>query len=185
MDLPPAMCAEGLVVQRRLRKLREQRPTGQSNAFRVVPTGHDYSMSTGVAARGPLGGSENEQGGDFRADCAAHLAAHGLRGLDIEISSDVRTHGRPVLIRAEVDEDVDDLEVVFDDGRRVLLQLKKSLELTISAGKPFRKVIDQWVQQVASNPDEETPMVAVAADDIRHLADALDRMRQIPLSAAR
>ncbi|MDG6100511.1 hypothetical protein Daura_03835 [Dactylosporangium aurantiacum] len=137
-------------------------------------------MSTRVAARGPLGGSENEQGGDFRADYAAHLAAHGLRGLDVEISGDERTRGRPYLIRAEVDEDVDDLEVVFDGGRRVLLQLKKSLDLAISVDKPFRKVIDQWVQQVVSNPDDDTPLVVVAASgsaEIQHLADALDRRR--------
>ncbi|GAA1036311.1 hypothetical protein GCM10009557_46660 [Virgisporangium ochraceum] len=146
----------------------------------VVLPRHDGWMSTGVAARGPLGGSENEQGGDFRADYAAHLAAHGLRGLDVEISGDERTRGRPYVIRAEVDEDVDDLEVVFDGGRRVLLQVKKSLDLTTSVGKPFRKVIDQWVQQVASDPAGDTPLVAVAASgspEIQHLADALDRRR--------
>ncbi|WP_433288383.1 NACHT domain-containing protein [Micromonospora sp. CA-244673] len=137
-------------------------------------------MPTGVAGRGPRGGAENELGGDFRADYAAYIAAHGLRGIGIEISGDERTHGTPSLIRAEVDEAVDDLEVTFTDGRRVLLQLKKSLKLTTADGSPFRKVIDQWVEQITADPEGCTPMVAIAAaaaGEIEHLADALDRRR--------
>jgi hypothetical protein len=141
---------------------------------------HHCPMPTGVAGRGPRGGAENELGGDFRADYAAYVAAHGLRGMRIEVSDDGHTHGTPCLIRAEVDEAVDDLEVTFTDGRRVLLQLKKSLTLSTAAGSPFGKVIGQWVEQVTADPDGRTPMVALAAtaeDEIEHLADALDRRR--------
>ncbi|MER6590017.1 NACHT domain-containing protein [Micromonospora chalcea] len=141
---------------------------------------HHCAMPTGVAGRGPRGGAENELGGDFRADYAAYVAAHGLRGMSIKVSGDERTHGLPCVIRAEVDEAVDDLEVTFTDGRRVLLQLKKSLKLTTANGSPLRKVIDQWVEQVTADPGGRTPLVALAAtadDEIEHLAGALDRRR--------
>ncbi|MFG1898472.1 NACHT domain-containing protein [Micromonospora zamorensis] len=100
--------------------------------------------------------------------------------MKIEISGDDRTHGVPCLIRAEVDEAVDDLEVTFTDGRRVLIQLKKSLKLTTAEESPFRKVIDQWVEQVAVDPSGCVPIVALSATatvEIEHLAEALDRRR--------
>ncbi|MDP9850280.1 NACHT domain-containing protein [Streptosporangium lutulentum] len=119
-------------------------------------------------------------GAELRADLAAFVASFGLRGIEVRLGDDERARGIPVVVRCEVDEAVDDLEVRFVGGHRVLVQVKRHLDFDLRPGYPLTKVIDQWVDQCSTSATDKTPLVAVvqsASTSVRHLADALDRRR--------
>lgn len=138
-------------------------------------------MSPSATAQpGPLGGADNELGGELRARLAAYVATFGLRGMEVRLGGDERAWGVPSVVRCEVDEAVDDLEVQFVDGRRVLVQVKRHLDFDLRAGRPLAKVVDQWVDQCSALATDAVPLVAVAGSASRRvhdLAEALDRRR--------
>ncbi len=133
-----------------------------------------------VAAAGPLGGSANEHGSEFRAGVAAWLMAHAatsrpVPGLDLASSDSV-----PLSVRVETDDMVDDLEVVFTAGNRALLQCKAGLNLETKASSAFGKAVAQWSAQVESGIADGERLVTATCDPsrpIRALATALDRRR--------
>ncbi|MEU7986659.1 hypothetical protein AB0B56_17485 [Streptosporangium canum] len=125
-------------------------------------------------------------GAELRADLAAFVASYGLRGMEVRLGCDERAWGIPVVVRCEVDEAVDDLEIRFADDRRVLVQVKRHLDLNFRPGYPLAKVVDQWIDQCLASATDKTPLAAVvqsASAPVRRLAEALDRHRD-PYSGA-
>jgi NACHT domain len=147
---------------------------------------HPYVVTTSVAMPGPLGGANNELGAELRARFAAYAASFGLRGMDLPIR-DHQAQGVPSVVRCEVDEPVDDVEIRFTNRRRVLVQVKRHLSLQLGPGSPLSKTLDQWIEQCSGDPlDHDTALIAVAQTatrDVIHLADALEAQRD-PHAAA-
>lgn len=134
----------------------------------------------GVAGAGPLGGSADEHGAEVRAGVAAWFMAHAatgrpVPGLDLGDEAAV-----PVQVRVEVDEAIDDLEVLFIDANRALVQSKARLRLEKSSTSPFGKAVAQWRAQAEEGFDDGDRLVLVTSDasrEVKALAAALDRRR--------
>lgn len=142
--------------------------------------------ATAVAGPGAVGGAGNEAGGELRARVAAWVSAFGLRGMMITLGRDERARGIPEALRLEVDDAVDDIEIKFVDGRKALLQVKRTVGFDLRDGRPLAKIIDQWVRQCAEDLAGSTPLVAVAQEashPVKALAEALDNLRD-PLAGA-
>ncbi len=139
-----------------------------------------------TARSGPRGGAANEQGSALRGNLAAFLASYGLAMMSVQLDGEDGPGGVPVMVRCEVDEPVDDLQVdvvseVGDSDRcQVLIQVKQRLDLDFKPGRPMAKVIDQWVEQCVIDDAAKTPLVVVgqsASQSIYALRTALNRNR--------
>lgn len=105
------------------------------------------------------GGQDNEIGSEYRARLGALLATSVL------LASDVRHvgapfWGTPLTIRAEADSAVDDLVVLFGDGRRAYIQAKHAVQLSKSVTSPFGKAIAQFVEAHRQEQSDEPLVLA-------------------------
>lgn len=133
-------------------------------------------------AQRSIGGANNEIGGLFRATVAAWVAAHGLVGRPLPMFSDLGA-AVPSIIHLETDAELDDIGVVFVDGREIQLQAKHGLTLA-STSRPMLGAIKQWraaLWNLALDPKKNRLVLATAdaSRGIRALASALDHRKEV------
>lgn len=135
-----------------------------------------------VKRRSGLSGADNEAGGQFRASVAALVLVRLLRGFPIP-EFDFRDNGAvPLTVLLEGDEAVDDIVVHLAGDRRVYLQAKRTLNLSVRSDSKFGKAVAQW-QRLAEEDliDPARERVVIVARrlgrPLSELAKALERGR--------
>jgi hypothetical protein len=138
----------------------------------------------GAAEPGPIGGSSNEQGGEYRAHLGAYFVAHvlarePLQDLGMEPAI-------PTSVAAEVDAAVDDLAVRFEGSDAVLfVQAKLHMASGLSQKSSFAtEVVAQWMRAITGkNSVRLQDRLLLAANHAHHdlltLGEALDRRRRL------
>jgi hypothetical protein len=130
-----------------------------------------------MASRGARGGSANERGAELRARLGAVLALAVLREDDLALIVD-GVGGVPVAIQAEGDEPVDDLVCHFEDERRVFVQSKWRVTLTMVPQSPLDRAVRQFAEAVECGLRGHDLLVlacASASRPVRALAALLAR----------
>lgn len=115
-------------------------------------------------------GAANEAGSLYRSGVGAYLIAHGLTGVTIGFLPE-ELAGVPVQLVVEADDEVDDIVCEMSDGRKLLLQAKR----TVGLNATLRKAVDQWVRQIRAGLDPTRATLVVVASELSAPAKALQR----------
>lgn len=112
------------------------------------------------------GGHSTARGIDFQAQVAAWFAAHLLAEIPLnELRGSIP---KPVDIKLEADEPVDDLVVQTANGGLIFVNVKTSVDLSARQGSALESVFDQFVRQwlvtVARPLDVQRDRLVLAVD---------------------
>lgn len=99
-----------------------------------------------MPSRQAAGGAASAGGSNYQARVAAWAAAHLLAENPLPI---VHVEVVPTILLCQADQPVDDIVVETKTGGSLLFQAKRDLTFSLAPRAEFRKVLDEFVRQVA------------------------------------
>lgn len=114
-------------------------------------------------------GASVASGAGYQARVTAYFASSALAGAPIP----AMPFGKPMRLASETAEAIDDLQVHFANGRRILVQAKRSLSFSTASGSDLSSVLAQFALQHIASRDalDEYCLITSSAASMRITGD--------------